>query len=368
MLLPGLDHRREAALAENRLHQQQRRADPQNARSTRRPRPGWPGGRADWPRRAAPGAGVSAIGVDREYPRRAKSTSAQCACTAFAPKYKRDRCTAVARKVQALPWKGTPHERRDRADDGGGGLRSAPLARTLVDERLAACVNVLPPMQSIYRWQGQVEVEDERQLVIKTSQDRLVDLQVRLLALHPYDVPEFLVLDGGRRNRGLPDWLREQTKGRDEGRRSVGRREAWGRSGETGCTPSLGNANHGSPLRPHDLQSYDLHPCLTPRRAPATGRRRRSSTSSMPAEMRTRPSVMPMAARRSGGTEACVIVAGCEIRLSTPPRLSASASRRTRLRKRRACSSDPSSNDSIPPKPAICRAASACCGCEGRPG
>ena len=78
--------------------------------------------------------------------------------------------------------------------------------------------------------------------------------------------------------------------------------------------------------------------------------------SSMPAEMRTRPSVMPMAARRSGGTDAWVIVAGWEMRLSTPPRLSASASSRTLLSSRRAASSDPRSNESMPPKPFICRA------------
>ena len=51
----------------------------------------------------------------------------------------------------------------------GAAFDVAALARTLVDEHLAACVNVLPPMQSIYRWQGQVHVDDERQLVIKTS-------------------------------------------------------------------------------------------------------------------------------------------------------------------------------------------------------
>ncbi len=62
----------------------------------------------------------------------------------------------------------------------GAAFDVAALARTLVDEHLAACVNVLPPMQSIYRWQGQVHVDDERQLVIKTSSDRLDALQLRL--------------------------------------------------------------------------------------------------------------------------------------------------------------------------------------------
>ena len=60
----------------------------------------------------------------------------------------------------------------------GAAFDVAAWPRTLVDEHLAACVNVLPPMQSIYRWQGQVHVDDERQLVIKTSSDRLEALQL----------------------------------------------------------------------------------------------------------------------------------------------------------------------------------------------
>ena len=80
------------------------------------------------------------------------------------------------------------------------------------------------------------------------------------------------------------------------------------------------------------------------------------------------PSVMPIAARRSGGTDACVIVAGCEISVSTPPRLSASACSRTAFSSRRARSERPSSNASIPPNPRIWRFASSCCGCVGSPG
>lgn len=85
----------------------------------------------------------------------------------------------------------------------------APLARTLVEERLAACVNVLPEMQSIYRWRGAVTAEAERQLVIKTSQDRLVDLQARLAALHPYEVPEFLVLSASGSTEAYLGWLKD---------------------------------------------------------------------------------------------------------------------------------------------------------------
>jgi periplasmic divalent cation tolerance protein len=74
------------------------------------------------------------------------------------------------------------------------------LARTLVEERLVACVNVLPPMQSVYWWNGEVEQAMEHQLVMKTTRDRVEALEARLRDLHPYDVPELLVLpivDGG---------------------------------------------------------------------------------------------------------------------------------------------------------------------------
>jgi periplasmic divalent cation tolerance protein len=75
------------------------------------------------------------------------------------------------------------------ADADGPGF-----ARSVVEERLAACVNVLAPMESIYRWEGNIEQETERQVVIKTSRDRVAALWERIRELHPYDVPEFLVL------------------------------------------------------------------------------------------------------------------------------------------------------------------------------
>ena len=93
----------------------------------------------------------------------------------------------------------------------GANADAAALAQTLVDERLAACVNILPVMTSIYRWKGQVEQAREQQLVIKTSADRVEALEARLRALHPYDVPEFLVLpvDGGA--DVYLRWVRENT-------------------------------------------------------------------------------------------------------------------------------------------------------------
>jgi periplasmic divalent cation tolerance protein len=87
----------------------------------------------------------------------------------------------------------------------------AAFARGLVEERLAACVNLLAPMESIYRWDGNIEMESERQLVIKTSRERVVALWDRVRELHPYDVPEFLVLPIVDGNDAYLRWVGEST-------------------------------------------------------------------------------------------------------------------------------------------------------------
>ncbi len=83
------------------------------------------------------------------------------------------------------------------------------FARTLVEERLAACVNVLPPMQSVYRWKGTVESATERQLLIKTKAATLAALEQRVQELHPYDVPEFLVVPIEAGSAAYLSWLSE---------------------------------------------------------------------------------------------------------------------------------------------------------------
>jgi periplasmic divalent cation tolerance protein len=84
---------------------------------------------------------------------------------------------------------------------------------TLVKERLAACVSVGAPMTSIYTWKGAVERGLERQLLIKTVRDKVPLLQARLAALHPYDVPELLVLPVAEGGEAYLAWVRECTAG-----------------------------------------------------------------------------------------------------------------------------------------------------------
>jgi periplasmic divalent cation tolerance protein len=85
--------------------------------------------------------------------------------------------------------------------------RSDELARALIDERLAACVNVHGPMTSSYRWNGRVERDPERQIVIKTTRGRLPALESRLHALHPYDLPEWVVLGVEQASAAYANWV-----------------------------------------------------------------------------------------------------------------------------------------------------------------
>ena len=71
---------------------------------------------------------------------------------------------------------------------------AARIARILVEERLAACVNIAKPVRSIYTWQGTVHDEAETLAIIKTTAERFEALRVRLVELHPYDVPEVIAL------------------------------------------------------------------------------------------------------------------------------------------------------------------------------
>jgi periplasmic divalent cation tolerance protein len=85
------------------------------------------------------------------------------------------------------------------------------LGRTLVEERLAACVNVLPAVRSFYRWQG--ELNDDRELLclIKTRRALFDRLRERVTALHPYEVPEILAVAAADVNASYLGWVADST-------------------------------------------------------------------------------------------------------------------------------------------------------------
>lgn len=87
------------------------------------------------------------------------------------------------------------------------------LARTLVDERLAACVNLIPGVRSVYRWQDAVESSDEILLLIKTQQHALDTLQSRVQELHSYEVPEFLVFAVDQASAAYAAWITANVRG-----------------------------------------------------------------------------------------------------------------------------------------------------------
>lgn len=88
---------------------------------------------------------------------------------------------------------------------------AARIAHALVEERLVACVNQLSGVQSTYRWQGRVVEEPEVLLVIKTTRERFDALRERLVALHPYEVPELVALDITDGFGPYLDWIAGET-------------------------------------------------------------------------------------------------------------------------------------------------------------
>ncbi|MFN2502837.1 MAG: divalent-cation tolerance protein CutA [Acidimicrobiales bacterium] len=87
----------------------------------------------------------------------------------------------------------------------------AEIARSVVDRRLAACVQVLGPMTSTYRWQGKVETAEEWIVLLKTTADRAGDLVAHIREVHPYDVPEVIVTAVVAGNPDYLAWVAAET-------------------------------------------------------------------------------------------------------------------------------------------------------------
>lgn len=86
------------------------------------------------------------------------------------------------------------------------------LGRHLLEQRVAACVNILSPMQSMYRWKGQVESDPEIPVLAKTVQSRFSALEQAVCTLHPYEVPCIVAWPIGQGHPPFCDWIKEQTR------------------------------------------------------------------------------------------------------------------------------------------------------------
>ncbi len=87
------------------------------------------------------------------------------------------------------------------------------IAKALVEEHLGACVNLVSPVRSIYRWEGEVRDEKEWLLIIKTQKQRLEELERKVKALHSYSVPEIISLPITEGSSAYLNWIKENTEG-----------------------------------------------------------------------------------------------------------------------------------------------------------
>jgi periplasmic divalent cation tolerance protein len=90
--------------------------------------------------------------------------------------------------------------------------KAAEVARTLVTEQLAACVNLLGPVRSIYRWQGEINDDTETLAVIKTTSERFEAMKARLVELHPYEVAEVIALPVEAGHAPYLAWVADETR------------------------------------------------------------------------------------------------------------------------------------------------------------
>ena len=105
----------------------------------------------------------------------------------------------------------TPHSMRAILVTTGSEEEAVSLARTLVGERLAACVNIVGPVRSIYRWREEVQDDREYLLIIKTRALHYMKVETRVRQLHTYEIPEVLALNADRGSPLYIQWMLDST-------------------------------------------------------------------------------------------------------------------------------------------------------------
>ena len=93
---------------------------------------------------------------------------------------------------------------------------ASKLADVLVSDRLAACVNIIPAIQSVYRWEGKVNCDTEALMIIKTTDDRYAELERRVKEIHSYSTPEVVALKIDRGSEQYLNWLRDSTATKED--------------------------------------------------------------------------------------------------------------------------------------------------------
>jgi periplasmic divalent cation tolerance protein len=106
----------------------------------------------------------------------------------------------------------TPHKMRVIFVTTGNEDQALAIARALVGERLAACVNIVGPVRSIYRWRDSIEDDREYLLIIKTRALHYMKVETRVREMHTYEVPEVLALNADRGSPPYIQWLLDSTR------------------------------------------------------------------------------------------------------------------------------------------------------------
>jgi periplasmic divalent cation tolerance protein len=185
-------------------------------------------------------------------------------------------------------------------DGARGKLGAEALARRLVEERLCACVNVLPGVRSVFRWQGAVDVADEHLLVLKTTAAGAARLRARVLELHPYEVPEVLELPVAGGSEPYLRWLTGSVASvRGSGRRAANARPVRDDDAPPGARSTAHSAGQ-APRTPRARPAPRPKPPQGPKPPPGSKRSQRTSPvpRTKPAQ-RTEPRTSPKPAPRT---------------------------------------------------------------------